>query len=55
MSRIVVDMVCFDVRVAPLSYLLAVAWTFGFSILVCLMMRPRLGRIDMAESLKSIE
>ena len=55
MSRIVVDMVCFDVRVAPLSYLLAVAWTFGFSIFVCLMMRPRLGRIDMAESLKSIE
>ena len=55
MSQIVVDMVCFDVRVYPSSYLASVLWTFGFSLCVSLIMRRRLDSINMAESLKSIE
>lgn len=37
------------------SYLLAIALTFGFSFLVNLLMHFKLKKIDMVESLKSVE
>ncbi len=55
MSRIVVDMISFDIHIELISYLLAVALTFVFAAIVNLFMLFRLGRINMAESLKSIE
>lgn len=55
MRQIVVDLVYFPVRVRPLSYLIAVALTFAFTLIVDRLMSFRLERIDMAESLKSVE
>ena len=55
MGEIKIDMVTFEVRIAPESYLLAVALTFVFTILVGLIMQPKLAKISMAESLKSVE
>lgn len=55
MSQIVVDMVHFDPRIAPISFVYAFALTFGFSMLVSFFMRFKLNKISMAESLKSIE
>ncbi len=55
MSQIVVDMVSFDIHIEPLSYLLSVVITFGFSALVSLIMLFKLEKINMAESLKSVE
>lgn len=55
MSRVVVDMISFDIHIEPISYMLAVALTFVFAAVVNVFMFFRLGRINMAESLKSIE
>ena len=55
MDQIRIDMVSFDVRVDPLSILISVALTFAFTVGVSLLMRIKLDRINMAESLKSIE
>lgn len=55
MSEITIDMVAFETRIAPLSYALAVVLTFGFTVLVDLIMRRKLRTIDMAEALKSVE
>lgn len=55
MSQINIDMVSFKVRVEGISYLFALASTFLFTILVDLIMRRRLEKIDMAQSLKSVE
>ena len=48
-------MMAFDIRIAPLSYLLSVVLTFLFAILVNLAMYYKLDKISMTESLKSIE
>ena len=45
----------FACRIAPLSYLISFVMTLLFTLVISLGMRPRLRRIDMAESLKSIE
>jgi putative ABC transport system permease protein len=48
-------MVTFKVMITPLSFLLSAAITFSFTFLVDLLMRRKLGKIDMVESLKAIE
>ena len=45
----------FACRIAPLSYVLSFCMTILFTFAISLGMRPRLRKIDMAESLKSIE
>ena len=55
MSQINIDMVAFDVRITALSYAVATITTFVFTIVVDLIMRRKLAKIDMAQSLKSVE
>ena len=55
MGQLNLDMVSFHVVIKPISYLLAVAMTFVFAFGVDLIMRPKLERINMVESLKAIE
>ena len=55
MSQIRVDMVSFLVRVTPLSYCLSFVITMLLSILVCALLGRKIDRIQMAESLKSVE
>lgn len=55
MSKVVVDMVAFDVHVRPISYLYSVLLTFAFAWLVNLLMAGKLDKINMAESLKSVD
>ena len=55
MAQIRIDSMTFSSRIAPLSYLTAFVMTLLFTAVISLGMRPRLRRIDMAESLKSIE
>ena len=55
MSQIKIDLVSFNVRIAAVSYIIAVVITFVFAFIVELFMRKKIDRIDMAESLKSIE
>ena len=55
MVQIRIDMMHFDVRIAGLSYVLAVVLTFFFAAAINWIMYYRLKRINMAESLKSIE
>lgn len=50
-----IDMVMFGRTVQPLSYLYAVGLTIIFSLLVNLLANRRLRKIDMVESLKSVE
>ncbi len=50
-----VDMAMFGREIAPSSYVYAGVLTMVFSLLVCMAMRPKLRRIDMVESLKSVE
>ncbi|MBD5169388.1 MAG: FtsX-like permease family protein [Oscillibacter sp.] len=55
MAQIKIDSMTFACRIAPLSYLISFAMTMVFTLLISAGMRPRLRKIDMAESLKSIE
>lgn len=55
MDQIQIDAMFFACRIAPLSYVLSLCMTMLFTVLISAGMRPRLRRIDMAESLKSIE
>ena len=55
MAQIRIDAMNFACRIAPLSYLISFVMTLLFTLVISLGMRPRLRRIDMAESLKSIE
>lgn len=55
MAQIRIDAMNFASRIAPLSYLISFVMTLLFTLVISLGMRPRLRRIDMAESLKSIE
>ena len=50
-----VDMVMFVRSAQPLSYVYAFALTIVFSLIVNLLMRPKVRAIDMVESLKSAE
>ena len=55
MGQLSFDMVSFHVVIKPLSYVFSVAMTFLFAFGVDLVMRPRLAKINMVESLKAIE
>ncbi len=55
MGQLSFDMVSFHVVIKPLSYLFSIALTFLFAFGVDLVMRPRLEKINMVESLKAIE
>ena len=54
-GNIVLDAIAFPVVIHPISYLYSFALTVLFAILVGLALRPRIDRIPMAESLKSVE
>lgn len=53
--RIKIDMVSPDIKILPLSYLYSVLLVLAFTVCVDLLMRHKINRINMAESLKSIE
>lgn len=55
MAQIRVDLVDFSVRILPKSFLFSTLLTFLFNFIVDLFMVMKLERINMAESLKSIE
>ena len=55
MAQIVVDLVSFTTRILPMSYIYSVALTFVFNFAVNIFMEIKLDRINMAESLKSVE
>ena len=55
MYNINIDMISFKTLITPLSYLLSLVFTFGFALLVNGLMYFKLEKINMAESLKSIE
>lgn len=55
MNQIKVDMVSFKYVIAPISYLLTVLFVLFCTVVTDLIMRRKIARIDMAESLKSNE
>ena len=55
MGQIKIDLMCFDVRVAPLSYLISAALTLVFGLFVNLVLRRKIRAVDMSQALKSIE
>ena len=55
MYNIQIDMIYFQARILPVSYVLSFVMTIVFAVVVCLLMRFKLNRIHMAEALKSIE
>ena len=54
-GQIKVDMVAFDTYIAPMSYVYSIVLTFVFNFLVNRVMSVKLDKINMAESLKSVE
>lgn len=55
MSCIKIDMVAFDVRINPPSYLYSILFTFGFAWMVNKFMTGKIDKISMTESLKSVD
>ncbi len=55
MGQIVVDGLSFDAYVSPQNYLLALVLTAVFAFITQLLMRRKIAKIHMAESLKSVE
>lgn len=55
MDQIKIEAVSFNVRILPVSYLYALAVTIGLTILVNVILIRKIDRINMAESLKSVE
>ena len=55
MAQIEMDMVRYQLRIAPVSYVISLGFVLIFSAIVNLIMRAKIERIDMAESLKSAE
>ena len=55
MESINLDYMTYDVRIAALSYVLSFVVTFVFALLTNLFMRGKLEKVNMAESLKSVE
>ena len=49
------DIVTYKVQILPQSYLFSLITVFLFSLIVDIVMRGKIEKIDMAESLKSIE
>lgn len=55
MIHIIVDMVSFKIRILPMSFIYSIILTFIFNIIVNLFMELKLEKINMAESLKSVD
>lgn len=55
MAQVQVDGFFFPTQIAPFSYFISVLLTLLFTVLITNLMRPKLRKVDMAESLKSIE
>ena len=55
MSQLIVDMVAFKTRILPATYIISTVLTFVFTIIVNAVMELKLEKINMAESLKSVE
>lgn len=55
LSEIKVDLVAFPLRITYLDYLYAFALTLIFAVIVMMFMRIKIRRINMSESLKSVE
>lgn len=55
MNQIRVDMVAFDIRIRPISYLYSALLTFVFHYCVNRVMSLKLEKVNMAESLKSVD
>ena len=55
MMQLKIDMVTFEIYIRPLSFVYSVLAVLLFTVCVDLIMRRKINRIDMAESLKSIE
>jgi len=55
MDKISVDTVAFNEVIEPMSYLYTVIVVICFSVIVDIIMRRKLKKINMAEALKSIE
>ncbi len=55
MEQIKIEAVSFNIRIFPMSYLYALLVTFALTILVNVILIPKIDRIHMAESLKSVE
>ncbi len=54
-EQIVVDMVSFRIRILPMSFVYSILLTLGFNVIVNAFMGIKLERINMAESLKSVD
>ena len=55
MLSVNLDYMTYDVRIAALSYALSLVITVVFALLTNLFMRGKLEKVNMAESLKSVE
>ena len=55
MAQIAMDMITYQVRIVFVSYVYSLAFVLAFSAVVNLIMRAKIEKIDMAESLKSAE
>ena len=55
MHEVDIDMISFDVHIKTISYLLSILLTFAFTWIVNRIMAGKLDRINMAESLKSVD
>lgn len=55
MDQVQIDGMFFPSWISPVSYAVSVGLTLVFTAVISLGMSPRLGKVDMAESLKSIE
>ncbi|MBQ9960715.1 MAG: FtsX-like permease family protein [Firmicutes bacterium] len=55
MTQIKVDLLSWDIHIEPLSYVMAVLGTFLFAMFVNMVMKKKISKISMTESLKSIE
>lgn len=55
MSKILIDMISFNTNLKESSYIMAVIMTFVFAVLVNFVLYFKLEKINMAESMKSVE
>ena len=55
MSMVKIDMITFNIKITPLSYLLAFVFSVLFAVIVNCVMKKQIGRVNMAESLKAVE
>ena len=55
MSQVKIDMVSFAVQIKPISYVYSLLFTFLFAMIINSVMSVKLEKINMAESLKSVD